>query len=123
MKRVVCLNVVQNVGIAREHQNHQVSTHRLLVFSGGECNESSESFNVNEDDVASLLNLKDMCRKEAPPIRHSNWCKKECDLQDFEGVFLVRSRGMASDLKEVILDNILGNDHVGLTMFYCLANI
>jgi hypothetical protein len=30
---------------------------------------------------------------------------------------------MASDLKEVILDNILGNDHVGLTMFYCLANI
>jgi len=46
------------------------------VFSGGEYNESSESFNANEDDVASLPNLKDMCQREAPPIGHSNWCKK-----------------------------------------------
>jgi len=123
MKKVVCSNVVQNVSIAREHQNDQVSTQGLLVFLGGEYNESSESFNDNEDNVESLPNLENMCRREAPPIKHSSWCKKKCDLQDLDGVFFVRGCVMASDLREVILDNILGDDHVSLTIFYYLGDI
>jgi hypothetical protein len=30
---------------------------------------------------------------------------------------------MASDPREAILDNILGHDHVGLTILYCPRNI
>ncbi len=30
---------------------------------------------------------------------------------------------MVFDLKEAILDNILGHDHVDLTIFYCLRDI
>jgi hypothetical protein len=93
------------------------------MFLGGEYNESSESFNVNEDDVASLPNLEDMCQREVQPIRHSSGCEKECDLQNPKGVFLMGRCVMASDLREVILDIILGDDHVGLTILYCLGDI
>jgi hypothetical protein len=47
---------------------------------GGEYSESSESFGTNEDNVVSLLNLKDICWGEAPPIGCNDWHKKECDL-------------------------------------------
>jgi hypothetical protein len=30
---------------------------------------------------------------------------------------------MAFDLKEIILDDILGEAHIGLTIFYCPRNI
>ncbi len=60
-KKVVCLSVVQNVGIVKDHQNDQVSTQGFLAFLGGEYSESSESFGTNEDNVVSLLNLKDIC--------------------------------------------------------------
>jgi hypothetical protein len=58
---VVCLSVVQNVGTAGKHQNDQVSTQELLVFLGGEYCESSDSFGANENDVASLPNLENLC--------------------------------------------------------------
>jgi hypothetical protein len=61
MKKVICPSAIQNVGIAGKHQNDQVSTQGLLMFLGVEYSESSESFNVNEGNVASLPNLKDMC--------------------------------------------------------------
>jgi hypothetical protein len=60
-KKVVCSSAVQNVGTSREHQNDLIFTQGLLKFSKGEYNESNEFFNANEDDVASLFNLKDMC--------------------------------------------------------------
>jgi hypothetical protein len=60
-KRVVYPNVIQNVSIARKHQNDQISTQGLPTFSGAEYIESSESFSANEDDVASFPNLKNMC--------------------------------------------------------------
>jgi len=60
MKRVVCPNVVQNVGTTRKHQNGQVSTQRFPTFWGGGYSSSIESFSVNENDVPSLPNLEDM---------------------------------------------------------------
>ncbi len=71
-KRVVCSNAIRNVGTFREHQNYKVFTQNLLEFLGGEYSKVSESLNVNEDDVASLPNLEDMCQKKAPQIGHIN---------------------------------------------------
>jgi len=65
---VVCLSAIRNVGTTGEDQNNQDSTQGLFVFFGDEYNESSESFNANENDVASSLNLKNMRRKGAPLI-------------------------------------------------------
>jgi len=56
MKRVVCPSAVWNVNTSREHQNDQVSTEGLPTFLGSEYNESSDFFNTNEDNVASLPN-------------------------------------------------------------------
>jgi hypothetical protein len=61
MKKVVCLSAIRNVGTTKEDQNDQDFTQWLLVFYGDEYNESSESFNANGDDVASLFNFKNMC--------------------------------------------------------------
>ncbi len=89
------------------------------MFSRGEYSESSESLSVNEDCVASLPNLEDMHQKEASLIRLSNWCKKECNFLDLEGVFFMKGCVAASNLRETILNDILGHDHVGLTILYC----
>jgi hypothetical protein len=88
MKKVACLNDVQGVGIFGENQNDQVSTQGLLAFLKGEYNESNESLNVSEDDVASSPNLKDMGQTEVSLIGCSSWCRKECDLLNLEGVSL-----------------------------------
>jgi hypothetical protein len=53
----------------------------------------------------------------------SSWHEKKCDPQDYEGVFVVGGQAMASDPREAILDNILGDDHVGLTVLYCFRDI
>ncbi len=85
--------------------------------------ESSESLSANEDDVSSSPNLENMCRREISPIGHNSWCKKECDLQDPKGDFFVKGHVTTSNPKEAILDNILGDDHVNLTILYCLEDI
>jgi hypothetical protein len=64
-----------------------------------------------------------MCQRKTSLMGHSSWCKKECDLLNLEGVFLAKGHVMATDLKETIMDNILGHDHVGLTILYCHGNI
>lgn len=87
MKKVACLNAIWNVGTTKKDQNDQDCTQWLLVFYGDEYNESSESFNANGDDVASLFNFKNMCWKKASPIWHSSWHKKDYDLQNPKGVF------------------------------------
>lgn len=56
-KRVVCLSLIQNVGTTKKDQNDEDCTQGLLLFSGDEYNESSESFDANENDVASSLNF------------------------------------------------------------------
>jgi len=76
-KRVVCLSAIQNVSTSGEHQNDELSIEGFLTFLGGEYNTYSESLNVNEGDVASLPNLRDMRRKDFPPIRRNNWCINE----------------------------------------------
>jgi hypothetical protein len=70
--------------------------------------------------VASSPNLEDLHRKEAPSIGHNSWHEKECNLLDLEGAFLPRSHVTMSNLIEAILDDILGDDHVSLTIFHCL---
>jgi hypothetical protein len=62
--------------------------------------------------VGSLPNLKDMCQREVLPIGCSNWQGKECKLLDLEGVFLMKGYVTTSNLKEAIMDDILGEDHV-----------
>ncbi len=57
------------------------------MFLGDEYNESNESLNVDEDTVGSSPNLKNMCQRKVPPIRHNSWCGKECDLQNPKSVF------------------------------------
>jgi hypothetical protein len=66
--------------------------------------------------VASLPNLKYIHQKEVLFIRHNSWHGKECDLQDPEGVFLTKGCVTIFDSKEAILDSILKDDHVGLTI-------
>jgi hypothetical protein len=67
--------------------------------------------------VASLPNLKYIHQKEVLFIRDNSWHGKECDLQDLEGVLLTKGCVTIFDLREAILDNILRDDHVGLTIF------
>jgi hypothetical protein len=121
--KVVCSSVIHNVSTTKENQNDQVSTQGLPVFSGDEYNESSEFLNANEDNVASLLNFEDMRQREALPIGCSSWHRKECDLQDREGDFLLKGHVTKFDPREAILDNIIGDYHVDLTILYCLGNI
>jgi hypothetical protein len=118
MKRVVCPSAVRNVNTSREHQNDQVCTKGLPTFLGGQYSESSDFFNTNEDNVASLPNLEDMCQKEAPPIGLSSWRGNECNFLNLEGVFFAKGCVMTCNPRETILDNILGHDHVGLTILY-----
>ncbi len=73
--------------------------------------------------MASLLNLEDMHQREALPIRCSSWCGRECNLLNLEGVFLVKGHVTVFNLREAILDNIFGHDHVDLTILYCPKNI
>ncbi len=101
------------------HKNDQIST-QGLTFSRGEYNESSKSLCANENGVASSPNLEDIHRKKTLLIGHSSWCGMECNLLDLEGVFLVRGRVVASNPRETIMDDILGHDHVGLTILYCM---
>jgi hypothetical protein len=93
------------------------------MFFGAKYNKNSESLSANEDDVARLPNLKNMRQREPPLIRCNSWCKNECDLLDPEGVFLTRGYVMAFDAREAILDDILGHNHVRLTIFYCPRDI
>ncbi len=73
--------------------------------------------------MVSSSNLQDMCQKEASLIGCRIWHRTERDLQDLEGVFLAKRHMMASNLREAILDNILGDDDVNLTIVYCPGNI
>ncbi len=57
------------------------------------------------------------------PIGHSGWRKKECDFLEPKGVFRTRGHVMGSNPREAILDNIFKDDHVGLTILYCLGDI
>ncbi len=39
------------------------------------------------------------------------------------GLFVVSGRVIACDPREVVLDNQLGEDHVGVSILYCSDNI
>jgi hypothetical protein len=93
------------------------------VVLGGEYNESSEFLSANEGNVGNSPNLKDMHQREAIPIGCSNWHGKECNLQNLEGIFFVKGHVMASNPREATMEDILGQDHVDLTIFYYLGNI
>ncbi len=58
-KRVVCPSVVRNVG-----KMIMFAPNGSLSFRGMSITKAMSFFTANEDDVASLLNLKDMCQKE-----------------------------------------------------------
>ncbi len=93
------------------------------MFLRGEYNESSEFLSANESNVGSSPNLEDMHRREALPIGCSIWHGKECELLNLEGIFLAKGHVMASNTREAILEDIFGQNHVDLTIFYYLRNI
>ncbi len=68
--------------------------------------------------MASLFNLEDMHQKEVSLIGCNSWHGKECNLLNPKGVFFMKGHVTISNLKEVVLDNILGHDHVNLTILY-----
>jgi hypothetical protein len=52
-----------------------------------------------------------------------NWRGTKCDVVDVEGVFIARGQVIACDLREAMLDDDLGKDHVGILILYCLDDI
>jgi len=51
------------------------------------------------------------------------WQVVECELVDDVGLFVASGYVIVSDPREAILDNQLGEDHVGVNILYCLNNI
>ncbi len=51
------------------------------------------------------------------------WQGVECELVDDVGLFIASGHVISCDPKEVVLDNQLGEDHVGVSILYCLNNI
>jgi len=51
----------------------------------------------------------------------SQWRGVECDLLDVDGIFIAKGRVIAFNLMEVVFDDQLGEDHVGLRILYCLG--
>jgi len=47
------------------------------------------------------------------------WWRIECDLIDNNGVFIAKGWVVACNPQEVVLDDRLGKDHVGLCILYC----
>jgi hypothetical protein len=54
--------------------------------------------------------------------RHqSKWRGAKCDLMDNVGVFLTKGHVVVCDSLEVVIDDRLGEEHVGLCILSCLA--
>jgi hypothetical protein len=51
------------------------------------------------------------------------WQGVECELVDDVGLFIASGHVISCDPKEVVFDNQLGEDHVGVNILYCLNNI
>jgi hypothetical protein len=47
----------------------------------------------------------------------------ECELVDDVGLFVTSGHVIACDLREAVLDNQFGEDHVGVSILYCPNNI
>jgi len=47
----------------------------------------------------------------------------ECELVDDVGLFVTSGHVIACDLREAILDNQFGEDHVSVSILYCPNNI
>jgi len=47
----------------------------------------------------------------------------ECDLSNDAKVFIVSGLVIACDPKEVVIDNKLGEDHVGVSILYCPSDV
>jgi hypothetical protein len=75
----------------------------------GKINESNEEENVG----GNSFRRKDWWE----------WQGSECELVDDVGVFIVTKHVIACDPNEVVLDNQLGEDHVGLSILYCSNNV
>jgi hypothetical protein len=51
----------------------------------------------------------------------SKWRRAECDLVDDARVFLAKGCVVVCNPQETVLDDRLGEDHVGLCILYCLT--
>jgi len=51
------------------------------------------------------------------------WWGVECELVDDVGLFVTSGHVIACDLREAILDNQFGEDHVSVSILYCPNNI
>ncbi len=60
--------------------------------------------------------------KNVPSLGHCSWRGTQLDVND-EGVFVDKGWINACDPREAMLDDDLGEDHVGLFILYCLDDI
>ncbi len=71
------------------------------------------------------------CNEEGNERRNSHILAKgrysqhsvECDLLDDGGIFIANGHVITYDAKEVVLNNQLNEDHVGVSIFYCPSNV
>ncbi len=94
--------------------------------------ESWMSININSaDNCDSNVTMGDLLtprrhghgsNSNVLSLRHS-WRSIECDVVDVEGVYVDREWIIVCDSREEVLDDDLGEDHVGLFILYCLNDI
>ncbi len=58
-----------------------------------------------------------------PSLRQCSWRGTKCGVANVEFFFVAREQVIASDPKEVVLDDDLGEDHVGLLNLCCPNDI
>jgi hypothetical protein len=66
-----------------------------------------------EDRGVGNLNITRRCR--------SQWRGVECDLLDDDGIFIAKRQVIAFNPMKVVFDDRIGEDHVGLCIFYCFG--
>ncbi len=64
-----------------------------------------------------------MCNPNIVGRYRFQWSGVECDLLDDDGVLIAKGQLIACDPMDTILDDQLGEDHVGLCIMCCLSII
>jgi hypothetical protein len=92
-----------------------------------DSHKTDESSNGHSSVVAN--NLHTLGRSghgsntNVPSLRWCIWRGTKCGVVDVEIFFVVKKQVIASNPKEVALDDDLGEDHVGLFNLYCPNDI
>jgi hypothetical protein len=78
-------------------------------------NEDEHDEKIVEGSDAGNSKIVKRCR--------SQWRGVECDLLDDDGIFIAKGQVIECDPMEAIVDDHLGEDHVGLCILYCFSTM